>query len=485
MHHGPGRAPPQIEISSPKIRKKEGNEMIDQSNVRPAIGGPQDLFYSSANTKGLPMMVRGDNIYVYDDTGRQYIDVISGAMTASLGQGNKRVLQAMYDQGVKHTFSYVRTTRHLPNIALTEKIASMAGPGFERVHLSSGGSEAVEQGIKFLRQYAYAKGLKQKTKVITLMPSYHGGTLATIGWTGDEDAAAVWGPMAVFGEKIPAPLSYRPPFGTTSEEGARGSAAALEAKILEMGAENILAFMMEPVGGQSTGANVPHPAFFTEVRRICSKHGICLVFDEIVSACRTGSFLAAHHYPDCRPDIVITAKGLGAAYTPIGAVLAPAAMVDELASLTGFNLSHTYNANPISCAGALAVLSEMTDRNLISNAGALGDLLRERLNEIKNESPIVGDVRGQGLMMAIEYVRNKETKEVFSGELFASDRIRQIGVDNGLMLYSRRQNGGRYGEWSVVSPPLIITAEQIEDMTNRLRKTLSTYVDELSRAGIL
>lgn len=459
--------------------------MSEHVHIRPATGGPQDLFYSSANTKGMPTIVRGENIYVYDDTGRQYIDVISGAMTASLGQGNRRVLQAMYDQGVKHTFSYVRTTRHLPNLALTEKIASMGGPGFERVHLSSGGSEAVEQGIKFLRQYAYAKGQKLKTRVITLMPSYHGGTLATIGWTGDEDAAAVWGPMAVFGDKIPAPLTYRPPFGDTAEEGARGTAAALEAKILELGADNVLAFMMEPVGGQSTGANVPHRSFFTEVRRICSKYGIYLVFDEIVSACRTGSFLAAHHYPDCKPDIVITAKGLGAAYTPIGAVLAPASMVDELASLTGFNLSHTYNANPITCAGAFAVLSEMTERNLIANAGQLGDLLRKRLNEIMEQSPIVGDVRGQGLMMAVEYVRNKETKEVFSGELFASDRIRQIGVENGLMLYSRRQNGGRYGEWSVVCPPLIITAEQIEDLVARLKKTLSTYVDELTRAGAL
>ncbi|MET3792510.1 aminotransferase family protein [Aquamicrobium terrae] len=443
------------------------------------------MFYSASNTKGLPTIVRGENIYVYDDAGRQYIDVISGAMTASLGQGNTRVLQAMYDQGVKHSFSYVRVTRHLPNLALTEKIASLTGPGFERVHLSSGGSEAVEQGIKFLRQYSYAKGRKQKTKVITLMPSYHGGTLATIGWTGDEDAAAVWGPMAVFGDKIPAPLSYRPPFGTTSEEGARGSAVALESKILELGAENVLAFMMEPVGGQSTGANVPHRAFFTEVRKICDRYGVFLVFDEIVSACRTGTFLAAHHYPDCKPDLVITAKGLGAAYTPIGAVLAPAALVDELAGLTGFNLSHTYNANPITCAGALAVLSEMTERNLIANAGPLGDLLRTRLTEIMDESPIVGDVRGHGLMMAIEYVRDKKTKEVFSGALFTSDRIRQIGVDNGLMLYSRRQNGGRYGEWSVICPPLIITAEQIDDLAGRLKKTITTYVDELTRSGEL
>ncbi|MFK0166977.1 aspartate aminotransferase family protein [Rhizobium sp. NPDC090279] len=452
---------------------------------RPAAGGSQDLFYSSSNTKSLPTIIRGENIHVFDDEGRRYIDVISGAMTASLGQGNKRVLQAMYDQGVKHTFSYVRVTRHLPNAELTQLIASLAGPGFERVHLSSGGSEAVEMAIKFLRQYAYAKGKKQKTKIITLMPSYHGGTLATIGWTGDEDVAVVWGPMAVFGEKIPAPLSFRPPFGNTSEEGARGSAIALEAKIVELGADNVLAFMMEPIGGQSTGANVPHPVFFSEIRRICSKHGIYLVFDEIVSTCRTGSFLAAHHYPDCKPDVVVTAKGLGAAYTPIGAVLAPASMVDELADLTGFNLSHTYNANPITCAGAIAVLSEMTERNLIANAGPLGELLRQRLVDIMDNSPIVGDVRGKGLLMALEYVRNKETREVFSSEIYASDRIRQIGVENGLMLYSRRQNGGRYGDWSIVCPPLIITADQIDDMADRLKRTIAVFADEMTRAGVL
>lgn len=459
--------------------------MTQMGHNRPARGGAQDLFYSKANTKSLPTIVRGEGVYVFDDAGNRLLDVFSGAMAAALGQGNERVLRAMYDQGMKHTFSYVRVSRHLPNTVLTEKVAALAGPGFERVHLSSGGSEAVEMAIKFLRQYSYAKGMKAKTKVITLMPSYHGGTLATIGWTGDEDAQAVWGPMAVFGEKIPAPLSYRPPFGSTSQEGALGVAAALEAKIVELGAENVLAFMVEPIGGQSTGANVPHPDFFREIRRICDKYGVFLVFDEIVSACRSGTFLAAHHYPECRPDVVIIAKGLGATYTPIGAMMASAEMVDELADLTGFNLSHTYNANPISCAGAAAVLDEMVDHNLIGNAALLGTKLRARLEHIRDTSPIVGDVRGSGLMMAIEYVRNKTTKEVFSADIYASDRIRQIGVENGLMLYSRRQNGGRYGEWSVICPPLIITEAQIDDMAERLQRTIASFVDEMVRAGEL
>jgi adenosylmethionine-8-amino-7-oxononanoate aminotransferase len=166
-------------------------------------------------------------------------------------------------------------------------------------------------------------------------------------------------------------------------------------------------------------------------------------------------------------------------------MMASAEMVDELAALTGFNLSHTYNANPITCAGAAAVLDEMTERNLIANASHLGAKLRARLESIKENSPVVGDVRGQGLMLAIEYVRDKQTKEVFSGEIYASDRIRQIGVDHGLMLYSRRQNGGRYGEWSVVCPPLIITEEQIDDLADRLERTLQVFADEMTRAGVL
>jgi adenosylmethionine-8-amino-7-oxononanoate aminotransferase len=338
------------------------------SDTRPAIGGYQDLFYSRINTQSLPTMVRGDGIYLWDVAGNRYLDVVSGAFTATLGQGNRRVLQAMYDQGTRLTYSYVRVSRHEPNLELSGKIARLAGPGYERCHITSGGSEAVEMGVKFLRQYAVAKGHAAKTHVITLMPSYHGGTLATLGWTGDDDIPAVWHGMTVPSAKIPAPLSYRPSEGTTSEDGARASAAALERTIVDLGAENVLAFMFEPVGGQSTGANVPHPLFFSEVRRICDKHGIFLIFDEVMAAVRTGTFLAAHRHRECRPDIVVTAKGIGAGYTPMGVMLAPAAMVDELSGLTGFNLSHTYNANPIACAAASAVIDEIVERDLIENA---------------------------------------------------------------------------------------------------------------------
>jgi adenosylmethionine-8-amino-7-oxononanoate aminotransferase len=451
---------------------------------RPGFGGPQDFFYSVRNTASLPMITRGEGIYLVDDAGNRYLDVVSGAFTANLGQGNKRVLQAMYDQGVELSYSYVRVSRHRPNIELTRRIGELAGPGFERVHLSSGGSEAVEMAIKFLRQYAFANGETKRTRVITLMPSYHGGTLATLGWTGDEDIPAVWHDMTVPSEKIPAPLSYRPSTGTTSEDGARASVAALDRTIREIGPETVLAFMFEPVGGQSTGANVPHPAFFEGVAEVCRRHGVFIVFDEVMAAVRSGSFLAAHRHPDCRPHVVVTAKGIGAGYTPLGVVLAPAAMVDDLSERTGFNLSHTYNANPIACAAGIAVIDEVVERGLVDAARETGAYLRERLEELKAASPIVGDVRGEGLLLAVEYVRDKAKKTVFPNEVFASDRIRQIGLSHGLLLYSRRQNGGRFGEWSIVSPPLVITRDEVDELVDRLAATLADFTDEMTRAGV-
>jgi len=452
-------------------------------HARPPLGGPQDLFNSTDTTVGLPTIVRGEDIYIFDEHGNRYLDAISGAMTAQLGQGNRRVLDAMHAQGLRHSFSYVRTTRHLPNAELTSRIAHLAGPGFERVHLSSGGSEAVEMAVKFLRQYAYAKGHRRKTKVISLMPSYHGGTLATIGWTGDEDAEAVWGHMAHFSTKIPAPLTYRPPGGGSARDGALFSVRKLEEAIRMLGAENVLALLVEPVGGQSSGANVPDPVFFNEVRRICDANGVYLIFDEVMSACRAGTFLAAQQIAGARPDVVVIAKGLGAGYTPMGAVLAPARMVDELAGLTGFNLSHTYGANPISCAGACAVLDETIERDLLGNATRVGAHLRSRLDDLKARSPVIGDVRGRGLLLAVEYVRDKATKEPFAAEVFASDRIRRIGLEHGVMLYSRRQNRGRYGEWSLIAPPLIITESQADELVDKLEQSVARFADEMARAG--
>lgn len=452
---------------------------------RPARGGPQDVFYPRQYMTHFPTIVRGEGIYLWDDKGNRYIDVIAGAVVSNLGQANARVADAMAEQAKRMTFTYVRYARHLPNVALSEKVASLAGPGFERCLFFSGGSEANDMAIKFLRQYAYAKGQTKKTKVISLMPSFHGNTLGTIALTGDEDLEPVYRDMVTFSTKIPAPLCYRLPQGTTPEASAMATAKALEEAILRLGPENVLAFILEPVGGVATGAVVPPPAYFREIRRICRENGVYLVFDEVMTAVRLGTFLGSHHWPDAKPDIVVLAKGIGAGYVPLGAVLAPAAMVDELSELTGFNPSHTYNANPVCCAGALAVIEETLRLDLMGKAVTTGAYLRRKLEELRDRSPIVGDVRGMGMLLAIELVADKATKRMFPAERYVSDRLRLIGLENGLILYARRQSRGKYGEWSMITPPLIITEAEVDDLIGRLERSLRILTDELHAAGVI
>ncbi|MGZ8793451.1 MAG: aminotransferase family protein [Gaiellaceae bacterium] len=444
--------------------------------ARPVRGGAQDLFYASQTTTGFPRIVRGEGVWLWDDVGNRYLDVASGAFLSNLGQGNERVLRAMHEQGHRLTYCYVRNTRHDANEGLSSRLARMAGPGFERVHLSSGGSEAIENAIKLLRQHAVATGRPERRRVITLMPSYHGATLGALALTGDHALPEVYGPMAVFSEKIPAPLTCR---AESPEAAARASIRALEETIRRAGSETVLALLCEPVGAQSSGANVPHPLFFHEARRLCSEHGIQLVFDEICSAFRTGRFLAAHHDPDALPDLVVLAKGLGAGYMPLGAVLAPARLVDELAELTGFHVSHSADANPIASAAGSAVLDEIEERGLIPRGAAVGARLRAGLEQVAARSPLVGEVRGRGLLLALELVRDKQNMQRFGAAVDPADRVRHHGAREGLLVYSRRQNSGLYGDWIVVAPPLIISDDECDELLGRIERAVDSAAAEL------
>jgi len=345
----------------------------------PALGGTQDVFFDRATARSLPTIVAGDGPYLIDDRGRRLLDVCSGPFLAALGQGNERVLQAMVQQGRKLTYTYSRTTRHLANAALTERVCALAGAGFERVHLTSGGSEAVEMALKFLRAHAVATGQPERQAVISLMPGYHGATLQTLGLNGDFRTGALWGSMTVYSEKIPAPLTFR---ASSPEVAAATSLAALEETIERIGPERVLAFVVEPIGGQASGVNVPHPSFARGARSICDRYGIRFVFDESVSAFRTGGFLAAHLVPDALPDVAVLAKGLAAGYAPLGAALMPTRMVEELAATSGFVVSHSYDANPISCAAGAAVLDEIVERDLMGKTERLGARLRARLDTL-------------------------------------------------------------------------------------------------------
>jgi len=442
----------------------------------PPLGGTQDVFFARSSVGDLPTIVAGEGVYLLDDAGRRLLDVCSGPFLANLGQGNERVLEAMLAQGRRLTYTYSRTTRHGANAELTSRLAALAGPGFERAHLTSGGSEAVEMALKLLRAHAVATGRPERHRVISLMPGYHGATLQTLALNGDIGVPALWGPLVVASEKIPAPLTFRAP---SAEAAAAASLAALEAAIARVGPEQVLAFVMEPVGGQASGVNVPHPSFARGVRALCDRFRIHLVFDEIVSAFRTGRFLAAHHDPEALPDVAVLAKGLAAGYAPLGAALVSSALAEEIALTTGFAVSHSYDASPIACAAGAAVLDEVAERGLIARAQALGARLRAGLEQIARSSPLVGDVRGRGLLLAIELVADRETSARFPEHADPGAIIRRHGIDHGLLLYSRRQNAGRYGDWLLVAPPLVIDEPTCDELIDRLGGTLVAATDEV------
>lgn len=445
----------------------------------PPTGGTQDVFFPRDDVADLPTIVAGDGVYLVDDRGRRLLDVCSGPFLANLGQGNTRVLDAMAVQGRRLTYTYSRTTRHEANASLTRRLASLAGPRLERAHLTSGGSEAVEMALKLLRAHAVATGRSERRVVISLMPGYHGATLQTLALNGDVGAPLLWGPLAVMSEKIPAPLTFR---AASAEAAAAATCDALETTIERTDPERVLAFVMEPIGGQASGVNVPHPSFARRVRAICDRFGVHLVFDEIVSAFRTGRFLAAQHDPEASPDIVVLAKGLAAGYAPLGATLVSAALVEEVAARTGFTVSHSYDASPIACAAGAAVLDEVVERGLIERAETLGRRLRERLDRLASTTPLVGDVRGRGLLLGLELVADPVTNTRFPEAVDPAAIVRRHALDHGLLLYSRRQNAGLFGDWLLVAPPLVVDETTCDELAGRLEAALVSATDEVLSA---
>jgi adenosylmethionine-8-amino-7-oxononanoate aminotransferase len=449
-------------------------------------GGPIQVFLAKTGTPRRPRVARAEGIYLWDDQGRRYIDVSSGPVANNLGSGNKRVLAAMQKQAEAVAFAFPGQFESEANENLANLLTSLAGPGLDRAFFVSGGSEASESAIKLCRQYFLAKGEPQRWKVIGREPGYHGGTLGALAITGDKHQHAVFGPMLREMPKVPTPFTYRLPPNHTRESYARHCAQALDEKIRAEDPRTVMAFIMEPVGGLATGALVPESIYFTLVREICDRHGILLIYDEVMSgAGRTGRFLAADHWPDARPDLVILAKGIAAGYTPMGCLLAPTEIVRTVADAGGFMNGFTYFANPLSCAIGFAVLTEVVEQGLIEQAEVRGSQLRARLDEIARRSAIVGDVRGLGLLLAMELVSDKATQRPIPLELLAPVRFQAIAIESGLAVYCRRTSLGAYGDWLMISPPLIVTAAEVDEIAERLEQALGRYQAELAAAGVL
>ncbi len=441
------------------------------------------LFYQTRRRRPLLDQARG--VYIWDVDGKRYLDGSSGAMVCNVGHSNPRVLDAMRGQMEKATFGYRLHFENEPAERLAAKVSELSPTGMDRVFFVSGGSEAVESAIKLARQYALAIGEAQRWKVISRFPSYHGSTLGALAITGYTPMTAPFDPMMRAMSKVPAPRAYLDGLDPEDPETGRYYADMLEAKILEEGPETVLAFMVEPIGGASTGALVPPAGYMARVREICSRYGVLLIHDEVMSGGgRTGRFFAAEHW-DVAPDILVVSKGFAAGYAPLGAMLAQDWIVEPVLDAGGFIHGFTYAGNPLACAAGLAVIEEIETEGLMENSRRIGALLKSRLKGLMDRYPIVGDVRGEGLLLAFELVADRRSMCPLPRELAAFDRVVEIAYANSLIIYSRRTRGGYEGDHFLVCPPMIATEDHVDEIMELLVKSLDTFLAAIEPAPAL
>lgn len=434
------------------------------------------LFYQSRLRR--PRLARAEGVYLWDVDGKRYLDGSSAAMVCNIGYSNPRVLAAMRRQMEISTFGYRLHFETEPAEALAARVAGLAPDGLERVFFVSGGSEAVETAIKLARQYALAQGQAQRFKVISRHPSYHGATLGALALTGYAPMTAPFDPMMRRMPKIPAPRAYLDGLDAADPETGRHYADMLEDCLLEEGPETVLAFIVEPVGGASTGCLVPPAGYMTRIREICDRYGILLIHDEVLSGGgRTGTFFAADTW-GVAPDIVALSKGFGAGYMPLGAVVAHDRVVDAVMGAGGFVHGFTYAGNPLACAAGLAVIDEIEDQGLMANALDVGTQLGQRLRALMNRYPMIGDVRGIGMLQAFELVADRTTMAPLPTGMNAYDRLVEAAYAEGLILYSRRTRGGYSGDHFILAPPMIATSAHVDEIIDKLTRALDRFAAE-------
>ena len=438
------------------------------------------LFYQGRGRK--PVLDQARGVYMWDKNGRRYLDGSSGAMVCNIGHSNEHVLAAMQRQMEKSTFGYRLHFETEASENMAEKLAEKMPEGLDRVFFVSGGSEAVESAMKLARQYALAVGQGSRWKIISRTPSYHGCTLGALATTGYTTLTAPFEPMMRVMPKVPAPRAYLDGLDPDAEATGRHYADMLAERIEDEGPESVLAFLVEPIGGASTGALVSPPGYLERVREICDEYGILMILDEVMTgAGRTGAFLGVDHW-GVRPDIVVLSKGIGSGYARLGAMVADRRLVDPVLDAGGFAHGFTYAGNPLACAAGLAVLEEIDRQDLCANAAAMGEKLLARLGGLMQRHEIIGDVRGKGLLTAFEFMSDRATKAPLPKHLNAHQRFVDIAYERGLIVYSRRTRDGVEGDHILVCPPLILNEGHIDEIIEGLDESLVQFAQEIAPA---
>jgi adenosylmethionine-8-amino-7-oxononanoate aminotransferase len=427
--------------------------------------------FHRATAHDYPLAVRGEGAYIFDAAGRRYLDASGGAAVSCLGHGDAQVVAALAAQAARLAYAHTSFFSSEPAEALAELLAAHAPAPLSRAMFVSSGSEAVEAALKLARQYHVERGEPGRSRLIARRQSYAGNTLGALAAGGNQARRALYAPLLIDVDLVAPCYAYREQRPAESAEAyGRRAADELEAAILAVGPGQVLAFIAETVAGATLGCATPAPGYLRRVREICDRHGVLLILDEVMCGMgRTGSLFACEQ-EGVTPDIVCIAKGLGAGYAPIGAVLCAEQVYRGIADGSGaLAHGHTYMGHPVACAAALAVQRAVHERGLLARVCALGAGLEARLRAAFGDHPHVGDIRGRGLFWALELVADRRSKAPFDAGLRLHARIKREALANGLICYPMGGTiDGVRGDHVLLAPPFTLEEPQLDELVEKL-----------------
>jgi adenosylmethionine-8-amino-7-oxononanoate aminotransferase len=435
--------------------------------------------------EAVPLAVSGHGQELYDASGRAFIDASGGAAVSCLGHGHPQVLEAMHRQIDLLAYAHTSFFSSEPAEALADELIAHAPAGLARVYYTCGGSEAVEAALKLARQYFVEIGQPERRHFIARRLSYHGVTLGALAVGGNVGRQGPFRPLLIEGHHVAPCFAYRERRADeTLEDYATRLAAELDSEIVSLGSGTVAAFIAETVVGATAGAVPPVPGYFKKVREVCDRHGVLLILDEVMCGMgRTGT-LHACTGEGVAPDLMTIAKGLGGGYAPIGALLARGEIVDAIAKGSGaFVHGQTYNGHPLACAAALAVQQTIRRDSLLGNVLRQGQHLASGLSAAFEAHEFVGDIRGRGLLQAIELVADKSTKAPFPRAAGAAGRVKKAAMDLGLLIYPGTGCAdGDAGDHVLIAPPFNVGEEVIDLIVERLAAAVEAALEPVLKA---
>lgn len=422
-----------------------------------------------------PVAAKGDGLYIIDSDGKRYLDACGGAAVSILGHSNAKVVEAIQRQAKILPYAHTAffTTQVLEDLA--DAIVADA-PGMDKVLFVSGGSEAVEAALKLSRQYFVEIGEPQRHFFIARKQSYHGNTLGALAVGGNQWRRQPFAPLLAAGHHISPCYEYRwRNADETREAFALRVADELEAMIVALGPENVAGFVAETVVGATSGAVTAAPGYFTRIREICDRYGVHLILDEVMCGMgRTGS-LFAYEQEGIVPDMVTIAKGFAAGYQPIGALLSKHQVSAAIEAGSGFfQHGHTFMGHALAASAALATLQVIRDNNLLANVQIRGASLQAKLKAALGEHAHVGDIRGRGMFIGVEFVSNRETKEPFDANLKTHQKIKAQAMHEGLLCYAMGGTvDGKQGDHVLIAPPYTLDASHEDEIVTKLSNAIN------------